>query len=179
MNKLVLFALVVAVAVALANGQTAASKVVGLIVELKAKVMADGKQQQQSYDKYACWCEKTLGLKAAAISEAKTLIDEQQTTILKTKGGVGTHTAEIAQLTKDIAANQEATKDATSMRSEANKAYDTERTESEQSIGALEAAIGVLTGAGEGKKFLQTYQEAQLLSVVAGVRGVLRKEKAK
>merc|ERR1719487_3059149 len=155
MNKLVLFALVVAVAVALANGQTAISRVVNLIVELKAKVEADGKEQQQSYDKYACWCEKTLGLKAASISEAKTSIDEQQTLILKLKGELGTHTAEIAQLKKDVAANGAAQKEATEMRKESNAAYDTERTESEQSIGALEAAIGVLTGAGEGK-FLQT-----------------------
>jgi len=39
----------------------------------------------------------------------------------------------------------------------------------------LEAAVKVLTGAGSGKGFLQTMQEAQLLSVVGGVRAVLSK----
>jgi len=50
------------------------------------------------------------------------------------------------------------------------------KTESEQCIGALEAAIKVLSGAGTGKKgFLETLQEAQVLSVVDGVRGLLKK----
>ena len=44
--------------------------------ELKAKVEADGKEQQKSYDKYACWCEKTLGRKAADIANAKDALVE-------------------------------------------------------------------------------------------------------
>merc|ERR1712166_1304342 len=47
--------------------------------------------------------------------------------------------------------------------------------EAEQCIGALESAIKVMTGAGTKKAMLETLQEAQLLSVVAGVKGVLRR----
>jgi len=54
------------------------------------------------------------------------------------------------------------------------ESYDEDKTEGEQCIGALEAAIKVLTGAGGKKgKFLQTLQEAQLLSTLGGLRGVL------
>jgi len=148
-------------------------KVVVLITELKAKIEADGKMEQQSYDKYACWCEKTLARKAVDISTAKDTIDELQTLIKKLKGELGTHTAEIAQLKKDIEANSQSQTEATGLRKKENAEYDAERNQSEQCIGALEAAVKVLTGAGEGKKFLQTYHEAELLSVVAGVRGVL------
>jgi len=42
----------------------------------------------------------------------------------------------------------------------------------------LEAAIKVLAGAGETRGFLETMKEAQLLSVVAEVRGVLQKPTA-
>eukprot|EP00747_Dinoflagellata_sp_TGD_P138693 gnl/TRDRNA2_/TRDRNA2_175812_c2_seq4.p1 gnl/TRDRNA2_/TRDRNA2_175812_c2~~gnl/TRDRNA2_/TRDRNA2_175812_c2_seq4.p1 ORF type:complete len:558 (+),score=182.27 gnl/TRDRNA2_/TRDRNA2_175812_c2_seq4:70-1743(+) len=174
--KIVLVALTLIASPTLTSGQTAMSKVVGLITELKAKVEADGKAQQKSYDKYACWCEKTLERKAADISEAKTGIEEMQKTITETKGEIGARTAEIAQLKKDIAGNKAAQKEATEMRQKENGEYDAERTESEQCIGALEAAIGVLTGAGEGKKFLQTFQEAQLLSVVGGVKKALHQE---
>jgi len=53
--------------------------------------------------------------------------------------------------------------------------YVTEKSESEQCIGALEAAIKVLSGAGEGKRgFLET-NEADLLSVASDVRRVLQK----
>jgi len=153
------------------------SRVVTLITQLKAKVESDGKKEQQSYDKYACWCENTLARKAKAITDAKDLIEKLQKTILKLNGDLGAHGAEIQQLKKDIAQNLEAQKEANEVRGKENNEYENEKNENEQCIGAMEAAIKVLTGAGTGKKgFLETMQEAQLLSVVDGVRGVLGKD---
>jgi hypothetical protein len=153
------------------------SRIVTLITELKAKVEADGRKEQQSYDKYACWCENTLARKAKAITDAKDLIEKLQKTILKLNGDLGAHGAEIQQLKKDIAQNLEAQKEANEVRGKENNEYENEKNENEQCIGAMEAAIKVLTGAGTGKKgFLETMQEAQLLSVVDGVRGVLGKD---
>jgi len=40
-------------------------------MELKGKIEADGKMEQKSFDKFACWCEKTLGEKGRAIDDAK------------------------------------------------------------------------------------------------------------
>jgi len=161
-----------------ANGatldQSPISRVVGLITELKAKVEGDGKKEQQSYDKYACWCENTLARKAAAISEAKDTIEKLQVEIEKLNGDLGAHGAEIAQLTKDLAQNAEAQKEANEVRDKETGEYENDRTENEQCIGALEAAIKILTGAGSGG-FLQSMQEAQLLSVVGGIRQVLNK----
>eukprot|EP00747_Dinoflagellata_sp_TGD_P155746 gnl/TRDRNA2_/TRDRNA2_177604_c2_seq69.p1 gnl/TRDRNA2_/TRDRNA2_177604_c2~~gnl/TRDRNA2_/TRDRNA2_177604_c2_seq69.p1 ORF type:complete len:705 (+),score=261.27 gnl/TRDRNA2_/TRDRNA2_177604_c2_seq69:55-2169(+) len=169
--------LLLAIGPADVQAQTAVSKVVTLITELKAKIQADGMKEQQSYDKYACWCEKTLARKANDISNEKDTIDEMQTLVTKLKCNLGTHNAEIAQLKKDIASNKQAQKDATTLRKKENAEYDAERTQSEQCIGALEAAVKVLTGAGEGK-FLQTFRQAQLLSVVAGVRTAVKKASA-
>ena len=54
--------------------------------------------------------------------------------------------------------------------------FEEDKTENEQCLGALEQAIKVMTGAGAGKKgFLETMQEAQLLSIVGGVRDVVSK----
>jgi len=154
--------------------QTPVSRVVSLLTELQSRVESDGKSEQQSYDKYACWCENTLARKAAAISDAKDLIETLQKRIEKLEGDLGAHGAEIVQLKKDIADNLEAQKDATTMRNKENDEFDAHKNENEQCVGALEAAIKVLTGAGAGKKgFLETMQEAQLLSVVSGVRSVL------
>merc|ERR1719181_446080 len=124
-------------------------------------------KEQQSFDKYACWCEKTMERKASDIAHAKEVIAETQTLIKKLKGEIASHGAEIQQLQKDIAQNKAATKEAEELRAKENKEYAQERTESEQCIGALEAAIKVLTGAGEGTKFLQgSIHEAELMSVV-------------
>jgi len=56
-------------------------QVVKLIADLKARVVSDGKAEQVSYDKYACWCENTLERKSADISSAKDLIAETETLI--------------------------------------------------------------------------------------------------
>jgi len=156
--------------------QTPISRVVGLITELKAKAESDGKSEQQSYDKYACWCENTLARKASNINDAKDTIEKLQVEIEKLNGDLGAHGAQISQLTKDLAQNAEAQKEANEVRDKEAADYENDKLEAEQCLGALEQAIKVLTGAGTGKKgFLETMQEAQLLSVVAGVRGVLDK----
>jgi len=153
---------------------TPMAKVVGLLTKMKEKIESTGSSEQKSYDKYACWCEDTLSEKASDITSAKDRINELQTTITKNKGDLGSHGAEIGQLKKDIEKNVESQKEATEVRTKEANAYTEEKEETEQCIGALEAAIKVLTGAGSKKGFLETLQEAQLLSVVAGMRGVLK-----
>merc|ERR1719181_352883 len=134
-------------------------------------------KEQESFDKYACWCEKTMERKAADIAHAKEVIAETQVLIKKLKGEIASHGAEIQQLNKDIAQNKEAVKDATELRNKEHKEYFGERTESEQCIGALEAAIKVLTGAGTG--FLQgSIRQAELMSVVVGVQRALSRKAA-
>jgi hypothetical protein len=157
-------------------GETPMAKVVTLLQNMEKKIEATGKSEQESYDKYACWCEDTLAEKAEDITKAKDKIEELQNNINKNKGGLGSGGATIAQLNKDIGENLESQKEATEVRKKENTEYAEERGESEQCIGALEAAIKVLEGSGTGKKkgFLETMQEAQVLSVVAGVRPVLK-----
>merc|ERR1719238_1449344 len=145
------------------------ARTVQLIEDLEKQVKKDGVAEQESFDTYACWCEKTMERKAGDISNAKELITETQILIKKLKGEIASHGAEIEQLNKDIAQNHEAQKEATELRNKENKEYQGERTESEQCIGALEAATKVLTGAGTKAGFLQQYHEAQLMSVAMGV----------
>jgi len=155
---------------------TAMSQTVKLIQGLAANVRTDGKNEQASFDTYACWCEKTMERKAKDISDAKDLISEMSTLIKKLKGEIASHGAEIQQLQKDLAQNAEAVKEATGLRNKENKDYAGERTESEQCIGALEAGINVLSGAGTKKAaFLEgnSLHEAQLMSVVAGLKTAL------
>jgi chromosome segregation ATPase len=152
------------------------NRLVGLITELKAKVEADGRKEQQSYDKFACWCENTLARKAAAITDGKDSIEKLQTLIEKLNGELGAHSAEIDQLKKDLADNAKGQKEATELRNKENADFETSKNDNEQCTGALEMAIKVLTGAGSGKKgFLETMQQAQLMSVVNGVRKSLKK----
>jgi len=148
-----------------------------LIIKLKAEIEEDGRQEQKSFDKHQCWCEKTLERKAKDIADAKDTIDSLQKLITKLGGEIASHKAEIDQLQKDIAANLDSQKEATEIREEEFQEYNTAKFENEQCIGALESAIGVLTGAGTGKKKegLLALPEAKILSVAADVRWIMQK----
>jgi hypothetical protein len=154
---------------------TPMAQTVKLIEDLEKQVKRDGKQEQEDFDTYACWCEKTMERKAGDISSAKELITETEILIKKLKGEIASHGAEIDQLNKDIAQNIEAVKEATELRNKENKEYAEERASSEQCIGAMEAAIKVLTGAGTKKAgFLESVHQAELMSVVVGVRTAMK-----
>ena len=125
------------------------TKVVELIEELKAKIEADGKMEQQIYDKYACWCETTSARKANDIHTAMSDIKSLGTKILELKGLVATRESEIAQDSMDIQSNQAAQDEATGIRQKENAAYMAEKTEMETTLNALQRAIEVLSGAGK------------------------------
>jgi len=150
------------------------TKVVELIQDLKAKILADGKEEQKIYDKFACWCEKTTAQKATSIEEAKTSIEKLSEKVLDLKGSTGKLSAEVAGLQKDIAANNQAVKEATQIREKETADYQAARTNLEAAIGALEGAIEVLTGAGTLLEKDSALAKTKLLSVAADVRGALR-----
>lgn len=162
---------------ALSAGRFVASpveSVVKLITELKATVEKDGQEELTAYDKYACWCEETLATKAADIAKAKTDIENMRRLYIKLGGELASLEVDIKQIKKDLAQNLESQKEAKEIRDKELEEYMEERTEAENCIGALEAAIKILTNAGtKSTKFLATLEEAQVLSMVGSLRGVL------
>merc|ERR1719161_2274802 len=156
--------------------QSPVTKVVELIEELKAKIEADGKMEQQLYDKYACWCETTSARKANDIHTAMSDIKSLGTKILELKGLVATRASEIATDTLDIQSNQQAQDEATGIRQKENAAYMAEKTEMETTINALQRAIEVLSGAGTKTALLQTApaDEMTLLNIAQGVHQAIK-----
>merc|ERR1719272_767683 len=131
MTCLAVFAAIAGAAASVADKPTAMAQTVKLIQGLEAQVKKDGKAEQESFDKYACWCEKTMERKAGDISEAKDLITEMEILMKKLKGEIASHGAEIQQLQKDIAQNSAAVKEATELRNKENQEFSEEKTESE------------------------------------------------
>jgi len=122
-------------------------RVVKLLEDLQGKLEMDEKKEQQVYDKYACWCEKTTERKATAIADAQADLRAFGQTILSLKGKVASLGAEVEQLTDAIKANGDATAEATSLRQKENEAYMAETGETKQALAALEKAIAVLVKA--------------------------------
>jgi len=129
-------------------------KVVELIEELKAKIEADGANEQKLYDKFACWCETTTARKADAIDDGKALIGKTTTEILTLKGAIAVLASEIAELQAQIAEANEAMAKATKIREKENSDYQEEKAYMETTLSSLHAAIQVLSGAGTKKMML-------------------------
>mmetsp|Transcript_39797 Transcript_39797/g.73892 ORF Transcript_39797/g.73892 Transcript_39797/m.73892 type:complete len:708 (-) Transcript_39797:129-2252(-) len=169
---------------AVANqSSTPVAKVVNLLRSLKAEIETDGKLEQQIYDKYACWVDDAKSRKTSTISTAQATIAAATASITKLAAEIATGTASIANLEDDIADNKAAQKDALEKREAEKAAYLAENKEAVATQGALSEAIKVLheTGTGaliEKAKFLGVIQQTQVLSVVGGLRKVLKNAEA-
>jgi len=159
--------------------QAPIARVTQMLEGMVAKIQLQGKLEQASYDKYSCWCEETLAKTADDISKAKQSIEDLQNGIMQLQGDLGSISAQVKQLNTDISENQEAQKESVAVREKEHADFESEKTEAEQCIGALETSIKVLSN---GKKFLQSgahaggaYEEAQIMSVAADVQGVLKR----
>merc|ERR1719199_1244152 len=157
------FALLFLVAFSGLSATTASpvERIVKLLETLKAKTEADGKAEQQIYDKYACWCEKTSTRKANDIVQAQEDLRALGQRILKLKGKIATRTAEIAELTQNIKDNEEEQEHLTAVRQKQNAAWAEESAEVKQALAALQDAITVLgkaTTPGKGALIQVTQQ---------------------
>jgi len=153
------------------------ARVVTLVEELKAKILADGKAEQKAYDKYACWCEATSARKANDIHQAMTDIKALGAKILSNKGLVATRAAEIAELARNMETNRREQAEATAIRAKENGSYNDNKALMEQTMNALQRAIEVLSGAGTKTALLQMDKprdELTLLRTAAAVHEAVK-----
>jgi len=139
-------------------------RVVNLLKDLKDRLTQDEKEEQQAYDKYACWCEKTTARKAGTIDDANGDMRLLGQDILSLKGRVATLTSEIADLVAQIRDNEAAQAKATTIRQKANAAFMAEQAEMKEAMVALQEAMTVLVAAtnpsGSPASLLQSSERA-------------------
>merc|ERR1719316_285726 len=119
---------------------------------------------------------------AAAIENAKQLIDELSKSILELKGRLGSYVAEIAKLEKDVAETKQAIEEAEEQRKKENADYLKKKAALELGLANLEKAIKVLAEATvDATPNLQkpdpnrdAQAETKLLTIMAGVRSAMR-----
>jgi hypothetical protein len=122
-------------------------RVVKLLEDLKSKIVADSDSETQTYNKFACWCEKTSARKAGLVVTGGDNLRSLGQQILKLKGEVATLTAEITSLAKKIKDSTEEQESLTAIRSKENAKYQSESAETKEALGALQEAIKVLAQA--------------------------------
>jgi chromosome segregation ATPase len=131
-------------------------------------------EDEEIYDKLACWCETNDREKTKSIAEAEARIAGLTTTIEELTATSARLDTEIANLEREVAANQASLDKATALRQKQLAAFNEEEKDLLQSISALKAAITVLAKHHETGLLLQM-PRSHVLGVAATLQNEMQK----
>merc|ERR1719320_423297 len=92
------------------------SKVITLLKDMLKQLEKEAEEDEEIYDKMACWCETNDKEKTKAIADAEAKIADLTTKIEELTASSSRLGAEIKNLEKEVAQNQEALDKATAIR---------------------------------------------------------------
>jgi len=158
------------------------SKVITLLKDMLKQLEKEAEEDEEIYDKLACWCETNDKEKTKAIADAEAKIDDLTTKIEELTAASARLNTEIKNLESEVAKNQEALDQATAIREKQLAEFNAEEKDLLESISALKAAITVLSKH-QGGAFLQVPQshvatvamtlQQQMLRHSALLRGII------
>jgi len=120
------------------------TKVINLLKDMLKQLEKEAEEDQEIYDKLACWCETNDKEKTKAIADAQAKITDLTSKIEEytaTSSRLGT---EIKNLEQEVAKNQEALDKATAIREKQLSEFNAEEKDLLESISALKSAVTVL-----------------------------------
>merc|ERR1719375_557566 len=121
------------------------TKVITLLKDMQKQLEQEAEEDEEIYEKMACWCETNDKEKTKAIADAEARIEDLTTEIEEKTAMSARLNAEITQLEKEIAKNQAALDKATAIRQKELAEFNAEEKDMLQSISALKSAITVLS----------------------------------
>merc|ERR1719491_1131850 len=128
------------------------SKVITLLKDMLKQLEKEAEEDEEIYDKMACWCETNDKEKTKSIAEAEARIEDLTTQIEELTAVSARLNTEIENLEKEVAQNQDALAKATALREKQLAEFNAEEKDLLESISALKAAVTVL---GKHNSFLQ------------------------
>merc|ERR1719162_1566929 len=150
------------------NNANPIRKVVTMLQAMQKKVSAEGKKEQELYDKFMCYCKNGAGDLSASIASSNTKVPQLGSDIEAS-------TAQLAQLKEDLkthqsdrAAAKEAMGKATALREKDAKAYAAEKASLDANIAALSSATAAIEK-GMAGGFLQTRSAMFLKKLITNV----------
>merc|ERR1719364_502730 len=120
------------------------TRVVQLMEGLIKKTEADGKAEEDLFEKYVCWYKTVVSSKKASNAEAKDRIESLNAFIDDVKSGRVEFTSERKDLEAEIEKLSNEIETATDMRKKENEDFMAAKDEMEKAIAALELAVEVL-----------------------------------
>merc|ERR1719453_2520873 len=105
----------------------------------------EAEEDEEIYDKMACWCETNDKEKTKSIADAEARISDLTTKIEELTAASARLNTEIKNLEKEVAANQAALDSATAIRQKQLAEFNGEEKDLLESISALKSAVTVLS----------------------------------
>merc|ERR1719214_255991 len=152
------------------------SKVITLLKDMLKQLEKEAEEDEEIYDKMACWCETNDKEKTKAIADAEARIADLTTKIEELTANSARLNTEIKNLEKEVAANQAALDQATSIRQKQLAEFNAEEKDLLESISALKSAIIVLSKH-HGGSLLQM-PRSHISGVAASLQHELQKHSA-
>jgi len=147
------------------------SKVITLLKDMGKQLEKEAEEDEEIYDKMACWCETNDKEKSKSIADAEARISDLTTKIEELTASSARLNTEIKNLEKEVAANQNALDKATAIRQKQLAEFNGEEKDLLGSISALKSAVTVL---GKHNSFLQMPQ-SHMEGVAASVQNAMQK----
>merc|ERR1719323_1717121 len=149
------------------------SKVITLLKDMLKQLEKEAAEDEDIYDKMACWCETNDKEKTKSIAEAEARIEDLTTKIEQLTAVSARLGTEIKNLEKEVAQNQNALAEATALREKQLAEFNAEEKDMLEAISALKAAITVLSKHNGGA--LLQLPRSHLLGVAATLQFQLQK----
>lgn len=127
------------------NKNRPVSRVIELLKQMATELAADAKNDEEVYDKMACWCTKNEREKTQSIKEANASVKQLTAQIESLTAQTSRLTTEIEDLNKEIASNRQALDKAQTLRTKQLAEFTAEEKDLVQSIQSLKSAIVVLS----------------------------------
>jgi len=121
------------------------SKVITLLKDMLKQLEKEAEEDEEIYDKMACWCETNDKEKTKAVSDAEGRISDLTTKIEELTAQSARLNTEIANLNKEVAGNQKSLDAATAIRTKQLAEFNGEEKDLLESISALKSAVTVLS----------------------------------
>jgi len=149
------------------------SKVITLLKDMLKQLEKEATEDEEIFDKLACWCETNDKEKTKSIADAEAKIEDLTTKIEELTALSARLNTEIKNLESEVAKNQEALDKATAIREKQLAEFNAEEKDLLESISAMKAAVTVLSKH-QGGAFLQLPQ-SHLLGVATTLQHELQK----
>jgi len=149
------------------------SKVITLLKDMLKQLEKEATEDEEIFDKLACWCETNDKKKTKSIADAEAKIEDLTTKIEELTALSARLNTEIKNLESEVAKNQEALDKATAIREKQLAEFNAEEKDLLESISAMKAAVTVLSKH-QGGAFLQLPQ-SHLLGVATTLQHELQK----